>query len=1072
MKLSTRLSGAMVTLVLLTAAVLGIITYRTIEGALVPRALERVETQARQLSNDLDDYVQGARADIVAIRSAASLEAIILARVSGGIHPADGTTETYQRLRMARRYMADLSAKSAYYQLRTLDHTGREIVRVDRSAPGGAVRVVPDTEMQVKSAETFFRETSRLREHEVYVSPIDLHREHGAIETPHVPVLRIATPVFDHNGVRFGLVMVNLDMRSAFDRLRSAARAGGHVYVVNESGDYLVHPDPTREFGFDLGRPSRLQDDFPDLTALLGTKGSHGRVVSDAGGERLGVAISASNPAGGPWIGVIETSPYSVILEPANAVRHSVLLASLAAVLVAIGFALWLSRSLARPVVQITRTVEAFGRGELAVPPVSVGGEIGTLAHAFERMADEMQEKNDAIGREMAARRRLFDTSLDLILIADRRGNFLQISPSAKPILGYEPEQLIGLSAAGFVHPEDLQRTREQMRMARRGNAIRNFESRYVHADGRAVPLAWTGVWSEPEQQHFFIGRDMTEQRVIDKALKQSMARQEAVFNCALYGIVTLNESGSIETLNPAAEKMFGVHAEEAVRRDIGRLIDLAGPSDVGSGSQLRHMLKKDGVCELSARRPDGTTFPVDFVLAEMPIGERKMFVVFVRDITTRKRTEGLKDEFVATVSHELRTPMTSIAGSLGLLVGGAAGSLPDPAKRLLTIAHNNSQRLVRLINDILDIEKIESGKMVFALQPVELRALIEQAIEANRGFAEAFGVTVRLDPSSAQGVVRVDSDRMTQVIINLLSNAVKFSPRGEEVLVGVEHNGTNLRVTVRDRGPGIPDGYKIRIFEKFVQVDATDARQKGGTGLGLSIVKQIMTRLGGDVGLQSAPGEGSVFYVELPCWDQIELLETERLGRSGNALILLCEDDPDAAAVLSGRLRAAGFPTDVAYTADEAVKGAASRSYAAILVDLQLPDSDGISLIKNLRAQPQYHNTPIVVVSADPARGRDDKRSSTLNVLDWLAKPVDTERLLRVLNRPIVRDSFVRPRILHVDDDRDVLRMVALALGSTAEVVSAESIDEARHLLEANHFDLAVLDVTLAEGFGLAPIR
>ena len=205
-----------------------------------------------------------------------------------------------------------------------------------------------------------------------------------------------------------------------------------------------------------------------------------------------------------------------------------------------------------------------------------------------------------------------------------------------------------------------------------------------------------------------------------------------------------------------------------------------------------------------------------------------------------------------------------------------------------------------------------------------------------------------------------------------------------------------------------------------------------------------------------------------MPCWEQIEILETERLGRAGNALILLCEDDPDAAAVLSDRLRAAGFPTDVAYTAEEAVKGAATRSYAAILVDLQLPDSDGISLIKQLRAQPRYHNTPIVVVSADPKRGRDDKRSSTLNVLDWLAKPVDTERLLRVLNRPIVRDCFVRPRILHLDDDRDVLRLVAQALGSTADVVSVESIDEARHVLDSQQFDLAVLDV--GAGGGLRP--
>jgi PAS domain S-box-containing protein len=690
-------------------------------------------------------------------------------------------------------------------------------------------------------------------------------------------------------------------------------------------------------------------------------------------------------------------------------------------------------------------------------------------AKMYGRLARLLSSEREQHRRETEQRKRIFDTSLDLILVVDRKGMLLQVSPSAMSILGYEPEEMVGRSAASFVFREDLDNTRRQMRMARRGGVIRNFECRYVSRSGRPVPLAWMGVWSEAAQEHFFIGRDMTEQKATNDLVRQVSARQEAVFNCALFGILTLNESGSVETLNAAAERMFGVTADAVVRRDVGRLVDLGGPKDITSVALLRHMVSgDDGVREVTGLKSDGTTFPMDFFIAEMPMGDRRMFVAFVRDITGRKRNEQLKGEFVATVSHELRTPMTSIAGSLGLLVGGAAGSLPDAARRLLAIAHSNSQRLVRLINDILDIEKIESGKMVFALQPVDVRALVEQAIESNRGYAEGFDVPVRLDPGADHAVIRVDPDRMMQVITNLLSNAVKFSPRGEEVVVGVENKGRSARISVRDRGPGIPDDYKARIFEKFVQVDATDTRQKGGTGLGLSIVKQIMLRFGGEVGFDAAPGGGTAFYLELPCWEQLEILEAERLGRGGRALVLLCEDDRDAAAVLTARLRAAGFLTDVAYTAEEAVRGAATRAYAAILVDLQLPDSDGISLIKQLRAQPRYHNTPIVVVSADPRRGREDQRSSALNVLDWLEKPVDTERLVRVLDRPIVRDSFARPRILHLDDDRDVLRLVAQALASSADVVSVESIDEARHALDRQEFDLAVLDVALAEGFGL----
>ena len=234
-------------------------------------------------------------------------------------------------------------------------------------------------------------------------------------------------------------------------------------------------------------------------------------------------------------------------------------------------------------------------------------------------------------------------------------------------------------------------------------------------------------------------------------------------------------------------------------------------------------------------------------------------------EITERKRQEQLKNEFIATVSHELRTPLTAIMGSVGFLAGGAGGTLPDSVMRLLTIAHGNCKRLVRIVNDILDIEKIESGKMAYDQKPTEVRALVEQAIEANQRVAEDFGVTVRLDEAAARGVVIADPDRLTQVMTNLLSNAIKFSARNTEVFVAIENGGEAIRISVRDHGPGIPDAYKDRIFDKFVQVDATDRREKGGTGLGLSIAKQIVTQLGGVVGFDAAPGGGTIFTVVLP---------------------------------------------------------------------------------------------------------------------------------------------------------------------------------------------------------------
>jgi signal transduction histidine kinase len=232
-----------------------------------------------------------------------------------------------------------------------------------------------------------------------------------------------------------------------------------------------------------------------------------------------------------------------------------------------------------------------------------------------------------------------------------------------------------------------------------------------------------------------------------------------------------------------------------------------------------------------------------------------------------RKRLERLKDEFVSTVSHELRTPLTSITGSLGLLMGKTAGILPKSAERLLEIAHTNSVRLVRLVNDILDIEKLESGRAVFDLKRVNVGSLVGQMVEEIRGMAEGHRVRIRIEAGATIDEVPADADRLGQVITNLLSNAVKFSAPNDEVVITIENVAGLVRVSVRDHGPGISEEFKPHVFERFAQADATDARRKGGTGLGLSIVKEIVDRLSGEVGFGDAPGGGTIFYVELPVW-------------------------------------------------------------------------------------------------------------------------------------------------------------------------------------------------------------
>jgi PAS domain S-box-containing protein len=233
-------------------------------------------------------------------------------------------------------------------------------------------------------------------------------------------------------------------------------------------------------------------------------------------------------------------------------------------------------------------------------------------------------------------------------------------------------------------------------------------------------------------------------------------------------------------------------------------------------------------------------------------------------DITERKEMERLKNEFIATVSHELRTPLTSVVGALGLLKREAAGKLPASAAMFLGMAQQNSERLAALINDILDIEKIESGSIRLHLASVAVAPLLERAVSLNAPYAAQFDVRFELQPLP-DVAVSGDADRLLQVMTNLLSNAAKFSPAGSAVAVSCAVRDRVVRIAVTDQGPGVPKEFRSRIFQKFAQADGGDTRQKGGTGLGLSICKAIIDRLGGTIGYASAPGQGATFYFDLP---------------------------------------------------------------------------------------------------------------------------------------------------------------------------------------------------------------
>ncbi len=365
--------------------------------------------------------------------------------------------------------------------------------------------------------------------------------------------------------------------------------------------------------------------------------------------------------------------------------------------------------------------------------------------------------------------------------------------------------------------------------------------------------------------------------------LAKSLALNAGIIESSAHLVIAIDPDYRIVTFNRAAEQALGYQAREVIGHraipiflDPGELEERARSLsaelgvDIPVGPRIFTELplrRGYETREWTFVRKDGSRFPVSVVITPLRDDQGAItgFLGVIEDIRVRKEVERIKSEFTAVVSHELRTPLTSIRGSLGLILGALSASLPQKVKDLLEIAQSNAERLMLLINDILDIEKFSAGQMRFEMRSLPAAAVIEQAVTANEGYARKFNVRLEVQPADPSCHVNVDPDRFVQVMSNLLSNAVKYSPANGTVRVWAELRGGSIRINVRDDGPGIPDDFRDRIFEKFSQADSSTTREKGGTGLGLHLAKQFVEHMQGRIGYESEVGRGSTFWIDLP---------------------------------------------------------------------------------------------------------------------------------------------------------------------------------------------------------------
>lgn len=611
-----------------------------------------------------------------------------------------------------------------------------------------------------------------------------------------------------------------------------------------------------------------------------------------------------------------------------------------------------------------------------------------------------------------------------------------------------------------------------------------------------------------------------------DSELMMQQERSEAILAGTGDGLIVFDPDGRVTYANPAARTMLGETLNRAVGTHValGALLGMELPDAAEAIPCWELMachridcpqyLSSDLRCWLRCGTPAPTGELMSFVtkrerclacavyaqnaallgeigasdVREVTISEPEHRVVEVRtnpvvdrcgkylgcvsslhDVTAEREVAIMKNEFVSMVSHELRTPLTSIKGYVDLIVDGEAGEINDIQREFLEIVQENSDRLVALINDLLDISRIESGRVHLRVEPLEMDEVARGVVYTFRTFAEQQGVELRWE--AEEGLVRAagDRDRVGQVLMNLVSNAIKYSPDGGDVTVMLTRLGGEIKIAVSDTGIGIDPEDQKELFSKFYRVDSKLTREIGGTGLGLSICKTIVELLGGTVGVESAPGAGSTFWFTLPIApdDLVRKPVYEAPLETEGGLVLVIDRNPEIAGLVGTYLAKRGYDVMQAHDAHDAFNLAVEHRPRAITLDVMLDEMDGFELLQRIKDDERTSNIPVVVLSIVC----DEGKSMRMGAANYLEKPIDQGKLVRIIDGLV--GTVDSPLVLVVDDDRSIVRALSDILRargfSTAKAFNGK---EAMAAIEARRPHLVLLDLHMPEMDGYQVIE
>jgi PAS domain S-box-containing protein len=576
--------------------------------------------------------------------------------------------------------------------------------------------------------------------------------------------------------------------------------------------------------------------------------------------------------------------------------------------------------------------------------------------------------------------------------------------------------------------------------------------------------------------------------RRLQLKLHSSEERTRAIIETAPDGIVTIDKTGLIQTFNVAAEKIFGYTEEETVGQDVGMLIpkDLLPEHEAGLSRRMEtgeQRVDMNGT-EVAGLRKDGSLVPLWLTIGESRLESGHHTVVgMLRDITDRKETEKqlriaqenaeaanqAKSAFLANMSHELRTPMNAIIGYSELLIEDAEDDENEAIVPDLKKIHSSGNHLLALINDILDLSKVEAGQMDLYLESFDIKLMLEESLGSLEPLVKKNGNTLVAELPNDLGTLWADVTKVRQSLFNLVSNAAKFTHEGNITIAAHRQradDGDTIRIDVTDTGIGIPANKLERVFEEFGQADETTTKEYGGTGLGLPISRRFCQMMGGDISVRGEPGKGATFSIMLPAVVDTLKAAKARAGNAGDSLarsapsrnpILIIDDDPNARELLSRTFEADGYAVVTAQDGSEGLAMARKQKPSMITLDIQMPGMDGWSVLKELKADAELRDVPVIMVSIE----QDQAKGYALGAVESMAKPVDRTLLLDVVARHAGRSGT--GTALVVEDDEANRSLLTRTLRDAGwNVIEAENGVVGLEQVSSTVPDLVLLDLMM----------